>query len=377
MFQKFIFWLNVDPNAKKKILFIVLIILLTISSVVLYSLNTQKATENANLNSNQVVDEVKKSVFDTSSSLQLVASNQIGLPLRIGFNPVNQSPVYVNQDLKLVVNNLVVDNSPLFLPKSFSYDGNNIIINEDFQTTLYLDSGKQLLPLNPEVTYLTKISEGNFLFVTNIDGKLSVRQTNSIGRTNSNTEFSLVTPQIQWQTYELRVFQGQPYLFVYSDFFRTETAEIWAIKAGTSTKILSVNDLGSTRFSETGFLYTQNIATGSISTSYFDLASSNPAGPINLDFKLRLIENKILGDIVAERCVISKDKIIDCLVKETSADYEAVKSKDVLVKLNPITKIVSFPNRDIIFSGYSLTYAPNGSLYLASQELRQLYKFEI
>jgi hypothetical protein len=166
-------------------------------------------------------------------------------------------------------------------------------------------------------------------------------------------------------------------LFVYSDFFRSENAEIWSIKEGVSTKILSINAINSIKFADTGFLYTQNLGTTNITTSYLDLSVTNPGNPVDLNFQTKLSENNILGSIIAERCTISKDKIIDCLVKEKTSDWEFFKNKDVLVKLDPNTKIISFPNRDIIFSGESLSYGPDGSLYLVSQELRQLYKFEI
>lgn len=380
MFEKLIFWLNTDINSKKKITLIVVgILVLGSLSFGLYSLNTQRNNE---VNTTQAVaiqttEEVLQATFDSTSSLKPVSSIPLGLPQRIGYYPANNTPIYVNDDYKLILNNLIVDKSPVFLPKTISYDKNNLIINEDFKTTLYLDSSKQFLPLNEDVTYLTRITEGNFLFVSNLDGGLNIRKTNNIGRTNSSTEFSNIVPQIQFKSYELRVFSGQPYLFVYSDFFRSENAEIWSIKEGVSTKILSINAINSIKFADTGFLYTQNLGTTNITTSYLDLSVTNPGNPVDLNFQTKLSENNILGSIIAERCTISKDKIIDCLVKEKTSDWEFFKNKDVLVKLDPNTKIISFPNRDIIFSGESLSYGPDGSLYLVSQELRQLYKFEI
>lgn len=381
MFEKLIFWLNTDPNSKKKIILVVAGILILASlSFGLYSLNTQRSQQTQN-NIQPVaisVNEVNQPTFDSSSGLKLVSNISLGLPQRTSFNPINETPVYFDKDFKMILNNVIVDKSPVFLPKTISYDKNNIIINEDFQTTLYLASNKQFLPLNSDVTFLTQVTEGNFLFVSNLDGKLNIRSTNSIGRTNSSSEFSNITPQINFQTYELRVFSGQVYLFVYSDFYRNENAEIWSIKEGNSTKILSLNGLSSTKFSDTGFLYTQNLGTNNLTTNYLDLSQANTTPtPIPLDFQTRLNENNISGQIIAERCAISRDKIIDCLVKEKSTDWEFFKNKDVLVKLNPISKIISFPSRDIIFSGESLVYSPNGSLYLVSQELRQLYKFEI
>ena len=380
MFEKLIFWLNTDINSKKKIALIVVgILVLGSLSFGLYTLNTQRNNE---VNTTQAVaiqttEEVLQATFDSTSNLKPVSSIPLGLPQRIGYNPANNTPIYVNDDYKLILNNLIVDKSPVFLPKTISYDKNNLIINEDFKTTLYLDSSKQFLPLNEDVTYLTRITEGNFLFVSNLDGGLNIRKTNNIGRTNSSTEFSNIIPQIQFQSYELRVFSGQPYLFVYSDFFRSENAEIWSIKEGVSDKILSINAINSIKFADTGFLYTQNLGTTNITTSYLDLSVTNPGNPVDLNFQTKLGENNILGSIIAERCTISKDKIIDCLVKEKTSDWEFFKNKDVLVKLDPNTKIISFPNRDIIFSGESLSYGPDGSLYLVSQELRQLYKFEI
>lgn len=380
MFDQFTFWLNTDPNSKKKILLIVAgILILGSLSTGLFYLNNQRAQP-----ANEVTpvaisttEEVNQPTFDTSSGLRQLSNTTLGLPQRVGFNPINNSPFFVDNDFKLILNNIPAPQSPVFLPKTYSYDKNNLIINEDFQTTLYIESSKQFLPLNTDVTFLTKVNEGEFLFVSNLEGKLNIRKTGNIGRTNSSTEFAVVTPQIQFQTYELRVFAGKVYLFVFSDFYRSENAEIWSIKEGNTAKILSVNGLNSTKFSDTGFLYTQNLGTTNISTSYLDLSLETPASPINLDFQTKLAENNIVGQIIAERCSISRDKIIDCLVKEKSTDWEFYKNKDILVKLDPISKIISFPNRDIIFSGESLTYGPDGSLYLVSQELRQLYKFEI
>jgi|GEM_PF-5245920 len=381
MFEKFTFWLNTDPNSKKKILLVIAgILVLSSLSIGLFFLNNQRTQPNTSTLTPVAItttEEVNQPTFDTASNLRQISNTQLGLPQRVGFTAPNNSPFFVDQDFKLVVNNLPVPNSPVFLPKTYSSDKNNLIINEDFQTTLYIESSKQFLPLNTDVTFLTKINEGEFLFVSNLEGKLNIRKTNNIGRTNSSTEFAVVTPQIQFQTYELRVFAGQVFVFVFSDFYRNENAEIWSVTAGNSTKILSINSLSSTKFSETGFLYTQNLGTSSFSTNYLDLSSQTPSTPIAIDFTNLLTDNRILGQIIAERCSINRDKVIDCLVKEKTTDWEFFKNKDILVKLDPRSRIVSFPNRDIIFSGESLTHAPDGSLYLVSQELRQLYKFEI
>ena len=123
MFEKFTFWLNTDSNSKKKILLIIVgTLILGGLSVGLYRLNTQKAKQNQEVNPVAITtsQDVNQPIFDSSSGLKQISNVSLGLPQRVGFNPINNIPFYVDSEYKLVLNNVPNPQSPIFLPKTYS-----------------------------------------------------------------------------------------------------------------------------------------------------------------------------------------------------------------------------------------------------------------
>lgn len=379
MFDKFSFWLQSGNTKVKKIIFVVISILvltgLSYSLILLNSRPNSQSNSQVSSSSSSSNPEVDEAVFTTAPQLKKFDSQAILLPQRVFFNSQNQ-PVYVGDNLKLTIDGQKIEKSPEFILRNIENNGQNLILNEDGKTTLYFSNNKQFLQLSPNINSLTPADDGNFFFATQEETSIKISTGSNISRLSNSQEYSKITPNITFSTFEIRRINQQIYLFVYTDSTRKGTVEIWSIKQDNSKKVLTLNSVDSWKYDREGILVTTGLETTQAQTS---LLTSNQTDLVvnKLDINNKLIEQKILGQLVAQRCTLRTSSLLYCLVKESSPDFNSSKDKDVLVQVDLGAGTISLPNRDLVFAGETIYFSPDGVMYIITQDQKQIYQFNI
>jgi hypothetical protein len=278
--------------------------------------------------------------------------------------------------LKLVIGDQKIQRSPEFILKNIQTTGQNLILNEDSKSTIFFANNQQFLELSPEFKYITPDGLGGFFSASNQDNIIKIKTSSSLSSITNSQDYAQFTPSMSFNAFELRRIEDQIYVFIYSQIDRKGDAEIWLIEENNAVNVLSLKNVDSWKYDQTGVLVTSQIGTTQSNTILLT-SSSNGLNTTNLDVKEKLTGQNILGAIVAQRCTLRTNNIIYCLIKESSSDFNLAKDKDVLVQIDLASKTIDLPNRDLIFAGETIYFSPDGIMYIVTQDQKKLYRFNL
>lgn len=381
MFYRFKYWLLSDQNAKKKLFLIVgAVVLILVLGFIIFQLNfgiRQRNISREDISANSDATTVKSPSFGPAQGLSLISPKKLLMPQRVFFNPfeMGQKPFFLDQEFNLVNGDKTYKPWDSLILRTLDFTPNTIIINQDRQTDLFFVQNNQLVSLNSDVTALTYIDENTVIFVTPQDQDLIIKSAPSVGRTASANEIYRITPSFKVNSYEIRKLNQKPYLLLFNRISQTDYLEIWSIDE--KKLVYSVEGMDSLKIGINSLLITKNLGTNNTENQFLSFHTGEPQVKI-LNLSEELTKNRVMGQIIAQRCGLSANTdFFYCLIKENSPDYSQSRDKDVLARINVALGVVSFENRDIIFSGETVYESPSGELYLVSQELGQLYRFSI
>jgi hypothetical protein len=241
---------------------------------------------------------------------------------------------------------------------------------------LYFSNNKQFLQLSPDINYLTPTDDSKFFFATQEENSIKILTSSNISRLSNSQQYSEIKPTIDFRSFEIRRINQQVYLFVYADSNRKGTVEIWSIKENNSKNVLTLSSVDSWKYDHDGILVTSGLGTAQAQTSLLT-SNQNNLSVNKLNIATKLTEQKILGQVVAQRCVLRTSSLLYCLIKESSLDFNSSKNKDVLVQIDLGAGTISLPNRDLVFAGEAIYFSPDGVMYIVTQDQKQLYQFNI
>jgi hypothetical protein len=378
MFDKLSFWIQSGDTKTKKIIVIILILIISLGlfwGLILLNNSGERADSNQQTSSSSVITEVSEQLFTQAPQLSQVSNQNLLLPQRVFFDIQNR-PVYIDTELKLVIGDQKIQRSPEFILKNIQTTGQNLILNEDSKSTIFFANNQQFLELSPEFKYITPDGLGGFFSASNQDNIIKIKTSSSLSSITNSQDYAQFTPSMSFIAFELRRIEDQIYVFIYSQIDRKGDAEIWLIEENNAVNVLSLKNVDSWKYDQTGVLVTSQIGTTQSNTILLT-SSSNGLNTTNLDVKEKLTGQNILGAIVAQRCTLRTNNIIYCLIKESSSDFNLAKDKDVLVQIDLASKTIDLPNRDLIFAGETIYFSPDGIMYIVTQDQKKLYRFNL
>jgi|688.fasta_scaffold02661_2 hypothetical protein len=378
MFDKLSFWIQSGDTKTKKIIVIILILIISLGlfwGLILLNNSGERADSNQQTSSSSVITEVSEQLFTQAPQLSQVSNQNLLLPQRVFFDIQNR-PVYIDTELKLVIGDQKIQRSPEFILKNIQTTGQNLILNEDSKSTIFFANNQQFLELSPEFKYITPDGLGGFFSASNQDNIIKIKTSSSLSSITNSQDYAQFTPSMSFNAFELRRIEDQIYVFIYSQIDRKGDAEIWLIEENNAVNVLSLKNVDSWKYDQTGVLVTSQIGTTQSNTILLT-SSSNGLNTTNLDVKEKLTGQNILGAIVAQRCTLRTNNIIYCLIKESSSDFNLAKDKDVLVQIDLASKTIDLPNRDLIFAGETIYFSPDGIMYIVTQDQKKLYRFNL
>jgi hypothetical protein len=368
MFEKFKNWLIYDPKAKQKIAFIV-VASLVVGSVlyfifylnfILKSPETSQPTTEIPLPEEIKEEKEELVAFDfQENDFQTILQKPIGLPTQVYFVNNDSEIYYFDQELQLSSNKREIDEHTRIAARSFQYTLDGLIINERDQSSLFLESSNSFVKFGQEAISVNFFEQEYYFLNKNEDKVILKKSINALlQKPETIVQFS---PQIKdFEAIELRTLNNQLYVFVYEQNSREGNLEIWKIDNRSSQRVQNLNGLVSVNFDQNRFLYTQ-LRRGEYTTSLIDFSENQQGEVVNLNMKSGLLERKLEGVILADRCSFEKNaENLYCPVK-----IEKVPSGDPRFA----DKIILFNYRSqSVFMPYAEFESPVSNLYLDQQK---------
>lgn len=383
--------LKYDPNAKKKVAFFVFsgVLILSIISLLIYvnfsggdsGANQTPVEQDVDFKDDTQTVVVTDKSFEDAADLELVDPEIVNISDQILFLPGNQIG-FLNQSYNLRINTQNIPDSPAFLPSQMYYTNDGIIINESFRSTIYQNNGK-FLPLASGISNVTPFSkEGKQVYLyldsENKTNNYKIKQANSILLSANPPVISEFLPDKSYEIVEMKILQETPYIFGYNNFAKTGDIDIWQVTNSGTRKVKSLQKVISTKQIKDQFIYTNELDIPNEITPYktnlINFTNPNNISEKEIAVTTKLAQNNVFGNLLAQRCGLENDGSLLCLVKQQKSVYTNTAVRDLLVKIDPQTNSIGFPNPNLVFSASDIHISDTGEVYVVSQSTSQLYK---
>jgi hypothetical protein len=388
MFERFTFWLQTDPKAKIKILFMLGVASFLIILIGgLFYLYNQPATLEENLQNGSNINSSSSPQFSfaDSSALVKVDNERLLAPNKIYFSPYSNDFISFSSELKLKYNAKLYADSSILIPNTISFYPAGAIINEDGGSTLFNSSTSQLRILNPDFKYVTFFqskkqtneveqsgSLTGFLSVSSNGNIINHNFARSIETLENSTLYSSILPKISFENYEIRNFNEIPYTFVYEKFNRKGKLEIWKSSQEDTRLLFTIANLQDTKYGYNKLLF--------LDGDNLKLIDFTTAVPVNIDLsqtKQLLLANQLKGSITPSRCAIYQNSPkIRCLVKQTSDDSTDPREIDKIVDYDYASKTLEITNNNLVISGSNIYLDSTDKFFIVGQQDGILYQLK-
>jgi hypothetical protein len=390
MFNRFQLWLETDPQAKRKLLFwLLFVIVIGLVIAVFVYINNAGSNKTAILPQTQTSnpDQVTNQSFDQAKNLVKVDSDQVGLSNSVFFIPGGKIGFF-NQSFKLRIDSQDIPNSPIFFPDEIYNSGDGILINSQTFSSIY-QKNSQFKNFSSDVLQVTPILipddlgldfTPGYVFLSKNQNQYTLKQAGTIDLTSNLKTLTSFSLDSGFTYPEIRILNSNIYIFSYQSPSLEGDVEIWKLTNNTLQKIQTLSQIKAISFGDRKFVYTVSSSKLPDATNYDSTIvdfTTNPNGDIkNLDITADLLKNNILGSLFAKRCTFGLNNDLYCLVKEQKVSSEASQYKDSLVRIDLSNNNLSFPVSGLVFSASSVNIANNGTIYIVGQTNNILYQIK-
>ncbi len=317
--------------------------------------------------------------FADATAFEKATQNQVSPQTDLLFLPSNQL-AYLSVDRNLAIQNTVVSAEQKFNPLSMYNTSDGIIINNHNEIFAYQNNGQTLklpsdvismIPYQNQYLYLEKNRSGEgFVFKTTDNITLGL-EPEVVGEIVPNSSFEVV---------ELKEIAGDIYVLFYNNNFKT--IEIWQYEDGQARNFRSLNDVFSFKILSDHILYTEFLSqpneVTNLGTNLLDL--TNPATPITQELVTTtpLGQERIFGDVVAERCDFDGEKLLYCLVKRLDVPHTFSAEQDAIFTYDITNSRIEFPFSSLALSGERVFVSPDKDVYITTStiESNDLFKLK-
>lgn len=330
---------------------------------------------------------VTSASFEPGKGLELVSNTPLTAEQALMFLPENKW-LGLDDQLNLVDTGTKLPN-PVSLPVEQIHPlPQGAILNQMGRTTVYQEGRFQNLAA--DVSWVTPLQLPDSLGLRSLPGYVYLRvngnnynlvQAEDLSLNKNARIIARITPAPEYKMVELRVFNQQPYLFLYESPTRQGKIEIWSINTRNQlTKVQTLSSVVSLRFGSQDLLYTTLRSTPTELSLYDTSRLSfrrSPEGVVQLlDISSRVGQQGIYGTILAHRCTFGLAGELFCLVKQNKTLSTDFTQRDRLIKLDFDKDEISQPFENLVFSASSLHISRNGLMHIVGQENRLLYRLQ-
>lgn len=371
MFENFSIWYRNDPTATNKIAFFVgLAVFFPILLGGIWWINSPKnPVENTQIAA-FVRPKITDKNFENSSQLELFDPEILG-NTDIVFWQGGQVFSF-NQSQNLKVDGQVLPGSPSFLPVSLYPSSGTVIINEQYQTTLFQNNNftlvekgiGQVLPFGGQFYYL--FGSGNSRTLrsasnVNLSQNITTLGTITLPDVNSWAEIRAIGGKIFVLTYENSQKQGKVIVQKLESTREMANPTIEVVKIWENVQSLS---FGNNILVTTSVNALENYQTKSVNVDDFS--------ELILDNK-KLKSLNVLGNFWANRCTFGQDII--CLVKQDAVSTISANDPDKLIKIDKNGNMqIMFDS--LVFSA-SYVFADGSNIFIVNPLKDLLYKIKL
>jgi hypothetical protein len=325
--------------------------------------------------------------FESGEYLTPVFGKNIGISRAYAFTSA-QKAIVVDDNQFLTLDGVVLSETLTFYPESIYSVSQSIIINEPNRSTLY-QNPNQFTPYPENVFSVTPAllsingdrTTPGFIFLRKEGRRISILQSTEINLSNPQLLNSIALGDgVEFS--EIKIINNNPYFLTYQNIVKQGLAEVFLINRDNSlVKVQEFTNLESIKFGDFGIMTTFKRQTANNLTQYtqryIDFSKSVNGESVVADFNTELARLNIFGSILAHRCNITSAEEVVCLIKKDKYIHTDFQRLDKLVRYNFTTKNLSLINEGSIFSADSILEDRSGTLYIISQESRNLYQVNI
>jgi hypothetical protein len=384
MFDKISFWWQTDPKAKQKLFFGVVTILILILLIILLIVNNKpkKQTEidpNSNLPEflrNPKATKVDISNLNSNKFRQVLNTPVLADQVLINEEDLNR-PIFLNQDFRLQIGNEIALQSPKLITNQIHKVGDNVILNQSSSSLLYNLKEKKFKSFGNDVINITPF-ENKFLFVTKVRENYFIKVTDNLELKNTKV-LGTISPSINAQATEIRIFRGSPYLLVFDNFNHLDTMEIWNLSQGKTQKIQTLQKIRSLSFGKDKIMYTTSLDEPTLLTNYsnqmLDFSTNQNGIVVDLPISSKIVKDEIFGTVAAHRCQFQENSDnIYCLVKQKKVPISDPTEKDILLIFNYKNNQAFYPYSQESISGSRVYLSNSGRKFFVASENNLLYE---
>ncbi|MEM1312821.1 MAG: hypothetical protein AAGF07_05160 [Patescibacteria group bacterium] len=387
MLERIRYWLSSSSTDKKKVIFWIVIALVIFLVVVIAAFNTfsDQSSQVPDIDNNRFEPEVTLSNFESATNLEQVSNAEVGLARQVFFIPGGKIGFF-NRNFKLNIDNQEVALSPSFFPNQVYSSPSGIIINSDTFSTFYLNTG-EFQNFTSDIQQITPYQIPDDLGIDTIPGYLFLRKdqnTYTVQQSTSNDlEQSLKTVATfnlpkGFTDVELKIISNQIYIVMYGYSNEGTNIRLAKLDGASIQQVQSLSSVQSIIFGPDKVLYTIPSDNLPELTNYESAVidfSKNSEGDISrLNVTTTLVQNNILGSLLARRCNFDNFNNLFCLVKQQKTNSDNFRFKDSLVKIDLTKNQLSYPAAGLVFSASNILVSNNGTLYIVGQENNILYR---
>jgi hypothetical protein len=384
MLEKISFWWQTDPRAKQKLFFGIITILIVILLIILLIfINRPKKQTQTDPNSNlpeflrnPQTTKVDISNLNSNKFRQVLNTPVLADQVLIDEENIN-TPIFLNQEFRLQIGNEVALQSPKFITNQIHKIGDNIVLNQSSSSLVYNLKEKKFKSFGNDVINITPF-ENKFLFVTKVRENYFIKVADNLELKNTKV-LGTISPSINSQATEVRVFKGIPYLLIFDNFNRLDAMEIWNLSQGKTQKIQTLQKIRSLSFGKDKIMYTTSLDEPTLLTNYsnqiLDFSTNQNGIIVDLPISSKLLKDEIFGTVAAHRCQFQENSDnIYCLVKQKKVPISDPTEKDILLIFNHKNNQVFYPYSQESIAGSRVYLSNSGKKFFVASENNLLYE---
>lgn len=353
-------WWQDDPRAKQKLALtsVVVVFALSLFITVIFSfLGSTTSNQNQTNASPQNLSSSRVTLQDSSDLERVSSIESSGLGL-LAIN--GQESVYLDSDLKLVINDEQVRGSPAFIATSLYAQNTRVIINQIDGTTIYSKADNSFTKLPSPITNLTPLENNRFVFMYPNNRSFVVRGLNNINSPDQAQTLDTIRPNLNVSSYRIVVFDNKAYFLFWQNPNQTGNMEIWRMEDNNRLTLLeNLANTNQTKITQNGLIIATQTTGTRLDFRFIDYSKEIDGQTADLS---RIVQNdSSLTDFNPSQCSSYTENNLLCLIPEPETS-----GLSKLITLNYQNGNLSEPLPGAVFSGSSLN-AINNEIYLLSR----------
>jgi hypothetical protein len=327
--------------------------------------------------------EVTTKNFD-DAGFEAVTKEKLAYTNGLFFGPKSEL-AYVNKGLNLSVDGKVTELKTGLLASKIYFGSEGVVVNENGASSYVGVDGKlvaypsgifQVLPVITDA----KTSASTYYFLDRSADPVKLFQATKLDLSDKKLVFDIGFGEgKKYSLLELRQFGTAVYLVGYESASKTGNIDVYSFKDGKVNLVKELKKTLSIVYGANQLAYTDLLAKPNELTLYKTTVVDFSGSALNekvIDVNTKLGTDSIYGNIFAERCGFDKLDTIYCLIKKNRVNQNLVKETDTLAKIGWKTGKVEYLLGNNIFSGSSVSVAPDGKIYLVGQENGLVYRLK-